>query len=194
MALNSKVKEVAPVDALALEQMKSHVYDHHQMFIKQWMTTAEQATPSVPTLADIKTQKLRVRLIAEELTELQDAYDSKNIIDVADAIADLLYVVYGTAVAHGINIKPIFTAVHNNNMEKIIHGHKDEGGKWIKPINHLPPDLESLIVMQWRASPIRAEPRAVTCSKCAVPNIAHRHDAAPFDYLMVLCDGVRVKL
>ncbi len=72
-----------------------------------------------PTLADPTTQDLRVELIREELTELRDAIDASDIIELADAIADLLYVTYGAALAFGIPINPVFDEVHRSNMSKL---------------------------------------------------------------------------
>jgi len=94
-----------------------------------------------PSIPDEKTKELRINLIREELEELETAFNDNDLIEVADALADLLYVVY---VSCGINMKPIFDEVHRSNMTKV-GGHKREDGKWIKPKTYSPPDLSPII-------------------------------------------------
>lgn len=119
------------------------------------------AKPGIP---DEESRKLRVRLIAEELDEFTKAsgmimlegdnsaiYSTGclNIVDVADAIADLLYVVYGAAVAWGIKIDPVFGAVHDANMQKFGPGsYQRDDGKWIKPPDWQPPNIEEVLRAQ----------------------------------------------
>lgn len=98
--------------------------------------------PTIPSEAD---QVLRVKLIEEELEELAHAFASENLVEVADAIGDLLYVVLGTAVTCGIEIKPIFDAIHISNMSKFIDGHRREDGKWVKGPSYTPVDLLPII-------------------------------------------------
>jgi predicted HAD superfamily Cof-like phosphohydrolase len=96
----------------------------------------------------LQTQEhLRVRLILEELSELSKAYAEGAFLEVADALADLLYVVYGTAVEHGIDIDKVFKEIHRSNMTKK-GGHLDASGKWIKPDNYEPPNLNFLLENQ----------------------------------------------
>jgi predicted HAD superfamily Cof-like phosphohydrolase len=189
-----KFEKKASPDAIAIENIKCHNHFSLEILMKQFMQAADQITPDVPTLAGSDVQQLRVRLIREELDELIEAYQTKDLEAVADGLTDLLYVVIGSFVAHGINAKAMFLAVHQNNMDKIATGTKDAGGKFVKSPDHLPPDLQILLDMQWRVSPIRADANAVTCSKCKVTNRVHRQDAVPYAELTVLCDGRRVKL
>lgn len=93
---------------------------------------------NTPTIPNKKIQKLRKDLIQEELDELVDAFEEENLVEVADALADLLYVVYGTAISCGIDIDPIFQVVHESNMSKV-GGHMADNGKWIKPPTYHPP-------------------------------------------------------
>jgi len=72
--------------------------------------------PTVPSLAD---KQCRVRLIAEELQELSDAFTHSDVVEIADALGDLLYVVLGTAVCCGIDIGPVFAEIHRSNMSKL---------------------------------------------------------------------------
>ncbi len=94
-----------------------------------------------------KTTVLRHRLIAEELDEFDAACWDGDVVAVADALADLLYVVYGAAVSFGIDMEPVFNEVHRSNMTKV-GGHKDEGGKWVKPKTYTPPDLAPILIRQ----------------------------------------------
>ncbi len=189
-----KFEQKAAPDVAAIETVLCHDKLSIEILMKEFMAAADQMTPDVPTLAGKDVQLLRVRLIREELDELVEAYQEGNLVDVADGLTDLLYVVLGSFVAHGINAKAMFLAVHQNNMDKIATGSKDDGGKFIKSPEHLPPDLQVILDMQWRVSPIRAAGDAVTCSKCQVMNRVHKSDVVPYAELNVLCDGRRVKL
>jgi predicted HAD superfamily Cof-like phosphohydrolase len=101
-------------------------------------------TPSIPGEA---TQTLRNRLIQEEFEEFQEAMQSKNLSAMAKELADLLYVVYGTAVSLGIDMEPVFKEVHRSNMSKI-GGYKREDGKWVKPPTYSPASLDAIISTQ----------------------------------------------
>lgn len=114
-----------------------------------------------PTLVDDKTVRLRERLINEEATELFDCMDLRDLVGIADALADLLYVVYGTAVSYGIDIEPIFDEVHRSNMTKFSapgayaetcdetgKSIKDAGGKTLKPPCYEPPRIAPLLEAQ----------------------------------------------
>lgn len=89
----------------------------------------------------------RVNLMTEELLELREALYSGDLAQIADGMADLLYVVYGTAVECGLDMEPLFAEVHRSNMTKK-GGHKREDGKWIKPPNYSPADLRPIIDQQ----------------------------------------------
>ena len=101
-------------------------------------------TPSVP---DEATQILRNRLIQEEFEEFQEAMQSKDLSAMAKELADLLYVVYGTAVSLGIDMEPVFKEVHRSNMSKV-GGYKREDGKWVKPLTYSPASLDIILEAQ----------------------------------------------
>lgn len=103
----------------------------------------EHAMEKEPVHPDADTRELRIRLMREELKELIDAMDMKDMIEVADGLADLLYVVFGTAVAYGIPMDAIFGEVHRSNMTKSMH--KDEGGKSIKGPDFEKPQLREVL-------------------------------------------------
>jgi len=102
------------------------------------------ATPSAPNTT---TQTLRFRLIQEEFEELQEAMQEKDLPAIAKELADLLYVVYGTAVSLGIDMEPVFKEVHRSNMSKV-GGYKREDGKWIKPSTYSPASLDKILEAQ----------------------------------------------
>lgn len=88
-----------------------------------------------------------MELINEETSELYVNMLGDNLVGIADGIADLLYVVLGTAVEYGIDIEPIFNEVHRSNMTKK-DGHLNDFGKWVKPDNYSPADLEPILRAQ----------------------------------------------
>lgn len=96
-----------------------------------------------PTIVDNTTRLLRDTLIREESQELFVAMAKEDIIEIADGLADLLYVVFGTAVSYGIPIQEVFDEVHESNMTK--NNLKNDNGKVIgKDGNYKPVDLEWL--------------------------------------------------
>lgn len=92
-------------------------------------------------------QRLRLRLIREETEELDEALQNKDLIKTADALADILYVVLGTAVSAGINIGPVFEEVHRSNMTKTGGGKRGDG-KVSKGANYQPPDIQTVLLRQ----------------------------------------------
>jgi predicted HAD superfamily Cof-like phosphohydrolase len=100
-----------------------------------------------PAVPDAATCALRVSLIQEEFAELREALSQEDIEAVAKELADLLYVVYGTAVSCGIDIAPVFREVHRSNMSKV-GGHKRADGKWIKPLDYSPARIHPILAAQ----------------------------------------------
>lgn len=116
--------------------------------VKQFMDTFGQEVKSSPEFPDQKTQELRVELIREELTELQEAIDANDIVEVADALTDLLYVVYGAGLAFGIDLDACFEEVHDSNMSKLMPDgtvKRREDGKVLKGPNFFQPDLKKVL-------------------------------------------------
>ena len=104
--------------------------------------------PSIPPDA---TRQLRVRLIQEEFAELQEAMTAQDLPAVAKELADLLYVVYGTAVSYGVDMDPVFREVHRSNLSKV-GGYTREDGKWVKPPTYSPADVKPLLAKQLSGS------------------------------------------
>jgi predicted HAD superfamily Cof-like phosphohydrolase len=100
-----------------------------------------------PSIPDEPTRILRKRLIQEEFEELQEALQEKDLPSIAKELADLLYVVYGTAVSLGIDMEPVFKEVHRSNMSKV-GGYKREDGKWVKPPTYSPAILDKILEVQ----------------------------------------------
>jgi predicted HAD superfamily Cof-like phosphohydrolase len=116
-----------------------------QKQVKEFMVKAGQETPDKPVIPSTGICFLRNNLILEELNEFREAYTSKDLVEVADAITDLLVVVFGAAVAFGINIKPCWDEVHRSNMSKFKDGYRREDGKWIKGPSYSPANLYPII-------------------------------------------------
>ena len=86
---------------------------------------------------------LRLRLIREEYSETFNAMVADDIVEIADGIADLIYVLLGTAIEYGIDMEPVFKEVHRSNMEKI-PGNFRPDGKILKPEGWQPPRIGQL--------------------------------------------------
>lgn len=104
-----------------------------------------------PTVPDENTRALRVRLIQEEFDELKEALTANDLNNIAKELADLLYVVYGTAVSCGIDMEPVFQEVQRSNMSKV-GGYKREDGKWVKPPTYSPAHIGPILEVQTNAS------------------------------------------
>lgn len=112
--------------------------------VVDFMRAFKQNVADKPTMLDEKTLQLRLELIEEELRELYLGVERKNIIEVADALTDLLYVVYGMGAAMGIELDYCFAEVHSSNMSKLGEDGKPiyrEDGKVLKGPNYKPPNL-----------------------------------------------------
>lgn len=97
---------------------------------------------------DGKIRKLRVDLIEEELSELKVAMLKRDQVEIADALTDLLYVVYGSGHTFGINLDKTFKEVHKSNMSKLGEDGKPiyrEDGKVLKGPNFFEPNLKKII-------------------------------------------------
>jgi len=117
--------------------------------VGDFMEAFGQEVHCEPTLRDRETRSLRVELIQEELEELQNGLDSRDIVEVADALTDLLYVVYGAGHAFGIDLDECFAEVHESNMSKLGENGRPiyrEDGKVLKGPNYFPPNLEDIVL------------------------------------------------
>jgi len=113
-----------------------------------FMKTFGQEVKTKPSFSTDKINKLRLDLIKEELNELTDAMNNKDLLEVADALTDILYVTYGAGHAFGINLDKCFDEVQNSNMSKLDENGKpiyNENGKVMKGPNYFKPDLSKFI-------------------------------------------------
>jgi NTP pyrophosphatase (non-canonical NTP hydrolase) len=113
-----------------------------------FMKTFGQDVKQSSSFSSDKINALRVNLIKEELDELIEAMNKKDLVEVADALTDLLYVTYGAGHAFGINLDDCFEEVQNSNMSKLDNNGKpiyNENGKVMKGPNYFKPDLNKFI-------------------------------------------------
>jgi len=122
-----------------MREEQSMVDEFHRKF-----NIHTELSPSIP---DEDTRGLRIRLIQEEFDELKEALAKEDLAGIAKELADVLYVVYGTAVSYGIDMEPIFREVHRSNLSKV-GGHKRADGKWVKPATYSPAQLAPILSSQ----------------------------------------------
>ena len=116
--------------------------------VKIFMETFGQIVRTKPQFPDEKTIQLRLNLIKEELSELEQAIKNKNLKEIADALTDILYVTYGAGYAYGINLDKCFKEVQRANMSKLgIDGKPiyNEKGKVMKGPNYTEPNLKQFV-------------------------------------------------
>ena len=113
-----------------------------------FMKTFGQEVKTKPSLSTDKINKLRIDLIKEELEELKEAMNNKDLLEVADALTDILYVTYGAGHAFGINLDKCFDEVQKSNMSKLGKDGKpiyNEDGKVMKGPDYFKPDLSKIL-------------------------------------------------
>lgn len=119
-------------------------FDH----VEDFMTAFGQEVKTKPDHPDEATQQLRIELIEEELNELKEAVEEKNIVAIADALTDILYVTYGAGHAYGMNLDACFAEVQRSNMSKLGEDGKPiyrEDGKVLKGPNYSEPNLYEVL-------------------------------------------------
>jgi predicted HAD superfamily Cof-like phosphohydrolase len=112
------------------------------------METFGQEVKNKPSFSTDKINKLRYDLIKEELDELRVALENKDLLEVADALTDILYVAYGAGHAFGIDLDKCFKEVQNSNMSKLDENNKpiyNEWGKVMKGSKYFKPDLSKFV-------------------------------------------------
>ena len=113
-----------------------------------FMKTFGQEVKTNASLSSDKINKLRIDLIEEELEELKDAINKKDLKETVDALTDILYVVYGAGHAFGVNLDKCFEEVQNSNMSKLGEDGKpiyNENGKVMKGPNYFKPNLNQFL-------------------------------------------------
>ena len=117
----------------------TEVKDFHQAF--------GQRVGEYPELPDRKERTLREKLLEEEFNEYMRAELNDDLVEIADALADIIYIACGTAVSYGIPLDDIFAEVHRSNMAKLVDGKviRREDGKVQKPEGWTAPDIRSVL-------------------------------------------------
>ena len=113
-----------------------------------FMKTFGQEVKNQPAFSSEKINNLRYDLIKEELAELKDAMEKRDLLEVADALTDILYVTYGAGHAFGIDLDKCFEEVQNSNMSKLDDNGEpiyNESGKVMKGPNYFKPDLSKFV-------------------------------------------------
>ena len=113
-----------------------------------FMKTFGQEVKNKPSFGSDKINKLRIDLIKEELEELTEAMKNNDLLEVADALTDILYVTYGAGHSFGINLDKCFDEVQNSNMSKLDENNKpiyNDAGKVMKGPNYFKPDLSKFV-------------------------------------------------
>ena len=116
--------------------------------VGNFMKTFGQEVKSKPSFSTDKINKLRLDLIKEELEELKEAIENKDLLEVADALTDILYVTYGAGHAFGIDLDKCFEEVQSSNMSKLdINGKPiyNDAGKVMKGSNYFKPNLSKFL-------------------------------------------------
>jgi predicted HAD superfamily Cof-like phosphohydrolase len=121
--------------------------ENAQTMVKAFHRMFDIVIQEAPASIDDRTRALRIRLIHEEFEELKEAMAKNDLAGIAKEMADLLYVVYGTAVSYGIDMDSVFREVHRSNMSKV-GGYKREDGKWVKPATYSPAAIEPILAEQ----------------------------------------------
>lgn len=137
------------------DQLSTHV-DHHQSLAMRSVTEFHSAfglpANALPTVSvDDDLAKLRVDLLVEEVAEFADATKRQDLVGLADALGDVVYVAYGAALTYGIDLDAVLAAIHQSNMSKL----GDDGrpvlrddGKVLKSTSYLPPDVAGVLSSQ----------------------------------------------
>ena len=116
--------------------------------VGDFMEAFGQEVQFEPTWPDFNTRELRLELIQEELDELSEAIADRYMIQIADALTDLLYVVYGAGHTFGLDLDECFQEVHRSNMSKLGENGRPihrEDGKVMKGPGYFEPDLEGVL-------------------------------------------------
>lgn len=123
-----------------------------QIKVKEFHVVMGMEDNKTPTLVDGETAALRIAIIAEEFNELIAAIANEDLVEIADALGDLEYVVLGASNAYGIDLEPIFNEIHDSNMKKVDPEtgkvRYREDGKVLKPEGWQKPRLAPIIEAQ----------------------------------------------
>lgn len=117
------------------------------MMVRQFHEACDLPVRTTPALPHPSEEGLRWRLLAEEWKEYQEAVTAADLVEIADALADMVYVIYGTALSYGIDLDAVLAEVHRSNMAKAVDGKvvRREDGKILKPEGWEPPRIAQVL-------------------------------------------------
>jgi predicted HAD superfamily Cof-like phosphohydrolase len=115
--------------------------------VKEFHQSFGQRVGEKPELPDTEERDLRKKLLIEEVNEYYNAEYADDLVEITDALADIIYIACGTAVSYGIPLDRVFTEVHRSNMAKLVDGKvlRRSDGKIQKPEGWTPPDIETIL-------------------------------------------------
>lgn len=115
--------------------------------VKEFQTAVGQNVGQVPAFPDPAERELRIRLLKEEYEEYIQGECKNDLENIAKELADIIYIVCGTAASYGIPLDKVFDEVHKSNMTKLVDGKpiRREDGKILKPEGWQPPDIKSIL-------------------------------------------------
>jgi predicted HAD superfamily Cof-like phosphohydrolase len=127
-----------------MNKMQKQVQEFHVDF--------NVAVNTIPTKVPERIQDLRINLIKEEFDEFVEATQEQDLVKIADALGDILYVVFGAAIAYGIDMEPIVDEIHRSNMSKrfpdgTVH-YREGDHKILKPDTYSPADIWKELIKQ----------------------------------------------
>ena len=116
--------------------------------VKEFQRAVGQRVGVKPEFPDTNERNLRVNLLEEEYNEYNESENADDLVNLAKELADIIYIVCGTAVSYGIPLDKVFDEVHQSNMSKLIDGKplRREDGKILKGPNYRPPNIEKILM------------------------------------------------
>ena len=115
--------------------------------VKDFHVAFGQRVGEKPELPEPEERSLRIKLLTEEFAEYTEAEIEHDLVEIADALADIIYIACGTAISYGIPLDEIFNEVHRSNMAKLVDGKvlRREDGKIQKPEGWTAPDIKNIL-------------------------------------------------
>lgn len=119
----------------------------NQEKVKDFQIAFNSNVSDVSKLPNDKERQLRIKLLKEEFDEYIDGEENNDIVEIADALGDMMYIILGTAVSYGLPLEEIFNEIHNSNMSKLENGKPifREDGKVLKGSNYFKPDIKKYL-------------------------------------------------
>jgi len=130
--------------------------NQEQQMVHQFHERFGLVSHARPTIPGTNMHRLRTLLIEEELAEFRNATEAEDVVGVADALGDLLYVIYGAAEEYGIDLEPVFAEIHRANMSKDARAGCRADGKVCKGAGYEAPDIRHVVADQFESRLVAA--------------------------------------